>query len=79
MGIPYVEYSVKVVDLSSNQKAVLGYAEREDGLTGISYQLLSGGYEYDINFIYRSATTAVKDEKLRDQIMRTFKIMGIKE
>lgn len=79
MGYRYVKYYVKIVDLPGNQKAVLGYAKRRDGQTAISYQLLSGGYEYDVNFIYKSPTAAAKDEELREQLMRTFKITGTKE
>lgn len=74
MGQRYVKYSVTIVSLSNNQKAVLGYAEKANGEAGISYQLLSGGYEYDINFIYKSNEVAKEDEKLRQQIIQTLKI-----
>lgn len=73
-GYRYVRYYVKVVELAGGRKAVLGHAEKSNGETGISYQLLSGGYEYNVNFIYQSASVAVKDEKLRERVMHTFKI-----
>jgi hypothetical protein len=79
MGYRYTKYSVEVVELPGNQKAVLGYAEREDGQTGVSYQFLSDGYEYNVNFIYKSATRATNDEKIRGQIMRTFKLISMKD
>lgn len=79
MGSRFVKYTVEVIDLPVSGKAILGYAEKEGGDTGISYQLLSGGYEYNINFIYKSATRAAKDEKLREQIVHTFKITGTKD
>ena len=76
MGFRFVKYTVEVIDLPASGKAILGYAEQESGDTGISYQVLSGGYEYNINFIYESATRAAKDEELREQIVQTLKITG---
>jgi tetratricopeptide (TPR) repeat protein len=79
MGQRFVKYSVMIVNLPNNQKAVLGCAERSNGETGISYQLLSGGYEYNINFIYKIASAAAEDEQLRAKVMSTFKFVGPKE
>ena len=79
MGYRYTKYSVEVVELPGIQKAVLGYAEREGGQTGVSYQFLSDGYEYNVNFIYKSATRAANDQKVREQVMNTFKLTGAKD
>jgi hypothetical protein len=79
MGERYLRYSVTTVDLPSNQKFLLSHAEKPNGETAINYQFLSDGYEYDVNFIYKSTNAAEKDEKLREKVMRTLKIAVSKE
>jgi hypothetical protein len=78
-GQRYVKYLVKIVDLPSNQKAIYGYAEKSNGGTAITYQLLSDGHEYNVNFIYQTPMSASKGEELRGQIMNTFKIIEAKK
>lgn len=68
----YTRYDVDTVSLNQSMRAVFGNAEKENGETGISYQFLSRGYEYDINFIYRNKTDAEKYKNLREQVMKTF-------
>jgi hypothetical protein len=77
-GFHYNKYTLEKVQLLNGQNCLLGYAEKQNGEIGISYQFLSDGYEVDVNFLYQSVTSASKDEKLRDQIMQTFKIIGMK-
>ena len=77
-GFHYNKYTIKKVQLPNGQNCLLGYAEKQNGEIGVIYQLLSDGYEFDVNFLYQSSTAAAKDEKLRDQIMNTFRIIKIK-
>ena len=74
MGQRYVKYSASVVTIAGGRKAVLASAEKSNGETGISYMFLSGGYEYNVNFIYLNATDAIKGERLRMQVLDTLTI-----
>jgi len=78
-GMHYGNYSLNVVELPINQKAILVYAERQDGQVGVSYKLLSGGYEYTVNFIYNNKTTATEErnQNIREGLMNSLKITGI--
>lgn len=77
-GFHYNKYTLKKVQLPNRLNCLLGYAEKQNGETGISYQFLSDGSELDVNFLYQTAAAASKGEKLRDQIMSTFKLIGMK-
>jgi hypothetical protein len=74
MGQRYVKYSVTVVTIVDGREAVLASAEKSNGEIGMSYTFLSGGYEYNVNFIYLNATDAVKGEKYRSLLLGTLKI-----
>ncbi len=78
-GSKYVKYYIKVIELIGGQKAIFAQAEKSNGETGISYQILLDGYEYNVNFIYQNIRLAAKDEKLREQVMLTFNIAGSKD
>jgi hypothetical protein len=76
-GFQYNKYTLEKCQLLDGQNCLLGYAERQNGEAAVSYQILSDGYEFDVNFLYQNAASASTDEKLRTQIMKTFRITGM--
>jgi hypothetical protein len=78
MGERYVKYTVTAVDLQMGQKAVLGEAQKPNQQTGISYQMLFGGHEYDVNFIYANPETALKHKECREKVMSSLRFIASK-
>ena len=70
----YHKYAVAIVELPVYGKVAFIKAEKDNGEIGISYQLLSGGYEYDLNFIYKERNVADEHIQLRQDVVKTFKI-----
>jgi len=70
-GNHYVSYSVDKTKLPGDIPAVLSHAERDNGQTGVSYQFIFRGSEYNLNFIYPTGAAAAEGAKLRKEIMAT--------
>jgi hypothetical protein len=71
MGTKFVKYTVERVQLSPNQKAVLGYAEDSTGKTGINYAIPVKGYEYAVIFLYTTSSDGDTDSLIREQLIES--------
>jgi hypothetical protein len=71
MGEKFVKYSVSKITFPKKGTLVMGYAEKDNGQTGINYWQLHGGYEYGIMFIYPNSQRADKDQVLRDTVINS--------
>jgi hypothetical protein len=75
LGQYYSKYSIAAVDLDRGQRAVVAHAEKPNGETGISYQMVFEGYEYNVNFIYGNSVAASDQNEQRETIMRSFRFL----
>jgi len=69
MGEKFVKYTVSKTTFPKQGILVMGYAEKDNGQTGISYWQLHGGYEYAIIFIYTNAQSADSGQALRNTVI----------
>jgi hypothetical protein len=69
MGEKFIKYTVSKITLPKQGVLVMGYAEKDNGQTGISYWQLHGGYEYAIIFIYPNAQSADSGQAIRTAVI----------
>lgn len=77
----FEKYTVESITLPDIGNAVLGISKKKNGQFGISYQFLSDGYEYDVNFLYfnrdgEAIANSQEQKNVRDEVvntLRTFK------
>ena len=69
MGEKFVKYTVSKMTFPKQGILVMGFAEKDNGQTGISYWQLHGGYEYATIFIYANAQRADSGQALRNTVI----------
>ena len=76
-GIKFVRYDIELVTSKNGKQFVRGYAEQESGKVpvAVSYMFINSNYEYNINFIYSSATQAQSQPDTRDSIIDSLKFL----
>jgi len=71
MGEKFVKYTISKITLPKQGILVMGYAQKDNGQTGISYWQIHGGYEYAIIFIYPNAQRADLGQALRNNVIES--------
>jgi hypothetical protein len=74
MGKSFAKYVINKTGFSGIKESIYSYAEDINGQTGISYQFLRNGYEYNFNFIYKDSSSATKGKHIEEQVMNSVQI-----